>query len=114
MEETAINSALVALVTAKKSRINMAVAPLLPRSVAAATGAGSPAEICASDKAGSNGTKPLVVGTCADDDDAGTALRATAANPRVVAIVNGIANLSSIQYCRAKGYHHKLTKRDLQ
>lgn len=95
MEETAINSALVALVTAKNKTTSNAAPPLFPRSVAAATDAGRPADICASDSTGSSGTNPLEVGTWADDDGAGTALSATAANPRVVANVKGMANLSA-------------------
>lgn len=94
MEETAINSALVALVTAKNRRISNAAAPLFPRSVAAATDAGRPAEISAFDKVGRRGMNPLEAGLFTGDEDAGTALRATAASPRVVAIVNGMANLS--------------------
>lgn len=47
MEETATNSALVAEVTAKKSKINMTIAPVDPSKAEAAAGAGNPAETSA-------------------------------------------------------------------
>ena len=74
--ETAINSALVALVTARNSNTSMIAAPDLPSRAAAAEGAGNPAETSAALKVGI----------------AGSPFKATAASPRVVANVNGIAN----------------------
>lgn len=47
MLDTAMSSALVAEVTAKKSRMRIAAAPDLPRRAAAADGAGRPAETSA-------------------------------------------------------------------
>ena len=77
MELTAISSALLALVTAKKSRTRTAAAPLRPSRAEAAAEAGRPAETsCA--------VRIFM---------AGSPRRATAASPRVVANVNGIANL---------------------
>jgi len=41
---------------------------------------------------------PLEVGAFTGDEDEGTALRATAASPMVVAIVNGMANLTAMNH----------------
>ena len=71
MELTAISSALVALVTAKKSKMSMMAAPDFPSKAAAAEGAGRPAETSA-------GVRCLM---------AGSPLSATAASPIVVAKV---------------------------
>ena len=79
MLDTAISSAEVALVTAKNKRTSMAAAPDLPRRAAAAEGAGRPAETSAADRIGISGSPR----------------KATAARPKVVAKVNGIANLLS-------------------
>jgi hypothetical protein len=72
-----MSSAEVADVTAKKSRINKAAAPDLPSRAAAAAAAGKPADT----SAGAKGRM------------SGSPRKATAARPRVVAMVNGIANL---------------------
>ena len=69
MLDTAMSSALVAEVTAKKRRMRTAAAPDLPRSAAAADGAGRPAETSASERA----------------RIAGSPLSATAERPIVVA-----------------------------
>jgi hypothetical protein len=71
IELTAISSALVALVTAKKSKTSMMAAPDLPSKAAAAEGAGRPAET-------SEDVRFLI---------AGSPLSATAARPIVVANV---------------------------
>lgn len=76
-DDVAISSAEHALVTAKKIRMRSAAAPLLPRIAAAAAAAGRPAETSA-------GVRTLI---------SGSPRRATAARPRVVANVKGIANL---------------------
>lgn len=72
-----MSSAEVALVTAKKSNTSIAAAPDLPRRAAAAEGAGRPADT-------SDALRTRI---------SGSPFRATAANPSVVANVNGIANL---------------------
>jgi hypothetical protein len=77
IELTAISSALVALVTAKKRSTKIAAAPLRPRRAEAAAEAGRPAETSA-------GVRAFM---------AGSPWRATAARPMVVANVKGIANL---------------------
>lgn len=77
MEETAISSAEQALVTARKSRTRRVAAPAFPSKAAAAAAAGRPAETSA-------GVRILM---------SGSPRRATAASPRVVANVKGIANL---------------------
>ena len=41
---------------------------------------------------------PLEVGAFTGEEGEGTALKATAASPMVVAIVNGMANLSAMNY----------------
>ena len=71
-----MSSAEQALVTAKKSRMRMAVAPDLPRRAAAAAEAGRPAETSAGVRTFMS-TSPF---------------KATAARPRVVAKVKGMAN----------------------
>jgi hypothetical protein len=95
-EDTAINSAehaptsnssqlndhydkegLCLLVTAKNRRIKRAAAPDFPSRAVAAAAAGSPAETSAGESTRMSGSPR----------------RATAARPRVVASVNGIANL---------------------
>ena len=80
MEETAISSAEHALVTARKSRTRTITAPACPSKAAAAAAAGRPAETSA-------GVRSLM---------SGSPRSATAARPRVVANVKGIANLEKI------------------
>lgn len=77
-EDTAINSAEVAEVTARNRRMSNAAAPDCPSRALAAAEAGKPAETSAG------------VRTCMS----GSPRRATAARPNVVANVNGIANLN--------------------
>ena len=74
-----MSSADVALVTARNKSTSIAAAPDEPNSAAAADGAGSPAETSA------------VLNTRIS----GSFFNATAANPSVVANVNGIANLTA-------------------
>jgi len=93
MEETAMSSALVALVTARKRTISNAAAPDCPSNVAAATEAGRPSEMAACESGASKGVKLLDNGSCEVEFAAGTAERATAASPSVVENANGIANL---------------------
>ena len=83
MEETAISSALAADVTARKSNTSIAAAPAFPSRDAAAADAGRPAETSAGESIRISGS-PLAV-------------NATAAKPRVVAKVKGIANLEGAQ-----------------
>lgn len=78
-----MSSADVAEVTARKSRINNATAPDLPRSAAAAAAAGRPADTSAGDRTFISGSPR----------------KATAASPSVVANVNGIANLERYYSC---------------
>ena len=77
MEETAISSAEVAEVTAKNKTIKIAAAPDWPSNAAAADGAGKPALT-------SLGRRTRMLGSSRS---------ATAARPRVVENMNGIANL---------------------
>lgn len=77
MDDTAISSAEVALVTARNRRTNNAIAPDCPRIALAAAAAGNPAEMSAGESVRMDGSPR----------------RATAASPRVVAKVNGMANL---------------------
>ena len=77
MDDTAISSADVAEVTARKRRIKRAAAPDFPRRALAAAAAGRPADTSAGERGFMDGSPR----------------RATAARPRVVANVNGIANL---------------------
>jgi hypothetical protein len=72
-----MSSALVALVTAKNSKISSAAAPPLPSNAEAAAEAGRPADTSAGERIRMSGSP----------------LKATAARPIVVAIVNGMANL---------------------
>jgi hypothetical protein len=76
IDETAINSAEQALVTAKKRTISKAAAPDFPSNADAAAAAGRPADTSA-------GVKTIESGP----------LSATAARPSVVAKVKGMANL---------------------
>jgi hypothetical protein len=78
MEDTAMSSADVAEVTAKNTMIKSAAAPDLPNKAVAAEGAGNPAETSA-------GVKTLMEGSPRS---------ATAANPIVVANINGMENLN--------------------
>lgn len=71
-----MSSALVALVTARKSTIRIIAAPPFPRSAAAAAGAGRPAETSAAVRL------RIAPSLC----------KATADKPRVVLNMNGIAN----------------------
>ena len=77
MDETAMSSAEVAEVTAKNKTIRRAAAPDLPNKAAAADGAGRPALT-------SWGERGRMLGSSRS---------ATAARPRVVENMNGIANL---------------------
>ena len=77
MAETAISSAEVADVTAKNRTMSNAAAPDFPRRAAAAADAGRPAETSA-------GVSLSI---------AGSLRSATAARPRVVENMNGIASL---------------------
>lgn len=74
--ETAINSALAALVTAKNRRMSIAAAPDECNSAAAAALAGKPAETSAGESSAISGCPRS----------------ATAARPRVVASVKGMEN----------------------
>ena len=78
IDETAINSAEQALVTAKKRRTSRAAAPDFPSNADAAAAAGRPADTSARVKTILSGSRS-----------------ATAARPSVVAKVKGIANLCS-------------------
>jgi len=93
MEETAISSALVALVTARKRTTRSATAPDCPSKVAAASEAGRPCEMASCESGASRGMKLLDSGSCDEELAAGTAEKATAASPSVVENANGIANL---------------------
>ena len=77
MDETAMSSAEVAEVTAKNRTMRTAAAPDFPNKAAAADGAGKPALT-------SLGKRTRMLGS---------PRRATAARPRVVENMNGIANL---------------------
>ena len=77
MDETAMSSAEVAEVTAKNKTTKTAAAPDLPNNAAAADGAGKPALT-------SWGERARMLGSSRS---------ATAARPRVVENMNGIANL---------------------
>lgn len=80
MEETATSSADAAEVTAKKRRMSMVMAPVAPRRVDAATGAGSPAATWDAER----GLGKL--------GKAGSVVRTTAASPRVEANPRGTDN----------------------
>ena len=80
IDETAMSSVEVAEVTAKNKMIRTAAAPDLPNKAAAADGAGNPALTSA-------GRRTRILGS---------SWSATAASPRVVENMNGIANLFPI------------------
>ena len=77
IDDTAMSSAEVADVTARKSTTRRAAAPDLPRMAAAAAGAARPAETSAAESVRMSGSPR----------------RATAASPSVVENMKGIANL---------------------
>jgi hypothetical protein len=79
IDDTAMSSAEVAEVTAKNKTMRTAAAPDFPNKAAAADGAGKPALTSAGRR-----TRML-----------GSSRSATAASPRVVENMNGIANLFS-------------------
>src|ERR1700761_430236 len=78
MLDTAISSALVALVTAKNNSTSIAAAPPLPNKAAAAVGAGNPALTSAAERCFIAGSPDAV--------------SATAERPIVVANMNGMLN----------------------